>query len=88
MTIFLYLDDALLLANPYTHANKDQQRIVQLLKKLGFVLNLEKCQSEPTQDFTQLGLVINIQNMTLSLHQDKVQAIKAQVAKVASHAEW
>ena len=48
ITIFLYLDDALLLANSYTQAKEDGQRVVQLLQKLGFVLSLEKCQVELT----------------------------------------
>ena len=51
-TIFLYLDDALVLANSYTQAKEDGQRVVQLLQKLGFVLSLEKCQLESNQEFT------------------------------------
>ena len=84
ITIFLYLDGALVLAHSYTQAKEDGQKVVQLLQKLGFVLSLEKCQLEPNQEFTHLGLVFNTQNTTLSLSQDKVLAIKAQAAKVAS----
>ena len=84
ITIFLYLDDALVLANSYFLSKVDGQRVVQLLQKLGFVLILEKCQLEPTQEFTHWGLVFNTQNMTLSLSQDKVLVIKAQTAKVVS----
>ena len=65
ITIFLYLDDALVLANSYTQVKEDWQRVVQLLQKLGFVQNLEKCQFEPTHEFTPLDLVFNTQNMTL-----------------------
>ena len=83
ITIFLYLDNALVLASSYTQAKEGRQKVVQLLQKLGFVLSLEKCQLEPTQEFTHLGLVINTQNMTLSLLQDKVLAIKAKAARVA-----
>ena len=81
---FLYLCDALVLANSYTHAKEDGQRVVQLLQRVGFVLSLETCHLEPTQEFTHLGLVFNTQNMTLSLPQDKVLTIKAQTAKEAS----
>ena len=67
--VFLYLDDTLVLVNSYTQAKEDGQRVVQLLQRLGFILSLEKCQLEPTQEFTHLGLVFNTQNMTLSLLQ-------------------
>ena len=83
-TVCLHLDDALVLVTSYTQAKADGQRVGQLLQRLGFVLSLEKCQSEPTQEFTHLGLVFNIKNMTLSLTQDKVLTIKAQAARVAS----
>ena len=82
--VFLYLDDALVLANSYTLAKKDGQSVVQLLERLGFMLSLEKCQLEPTQEYTYLGLVFNTWNMTLSPPQDKVLTIKAQAANVSS----
>ena len=78
-TIFLYLHDALILANSYTVSKQDGQRVVQLLQRL----SLEKCQLESTQEFTHLSLVFNTQNMSLSFAQDKVLTIKAQAGKVA-----
>ena len=78
----LYLDNTLVLATSYTEAKEDGQRVVQLLQRLGSVLSLEKCQLQPTQEFTYLGLVFNTQNMTLSPPLDKVLKIKAQAAKV------
>ena len=84
VTLFLYLDDALVLANFYTQVKEDGQRVVQLLLKLGFMLILEKCQLEPTQEFTHLGLVFNTNDRALSQPQDKVLAIKTQAAKVDS----
>ena len=56
-TVFLYLDDALVLANSYSQAKEDGQKVVQLLQRLGFVLSLETCQLESTQIFTHLDLV-------------------------------
>ena len=79
ITVFLYLDDALVLANSYTKAKEDGQRLVQFLQRLGFVLSLEKCQLEPTQEFTLLCLVFNTQNITFSLPQ--VLTMKDQAAK-------
>ena len=62
----------------------DKQRVVQLLQRLGFMLSLEKCQLELTQEFTHLVLVFSIQNVTFSMSQDNALTIKTQVAKVAS----
>ena len=52
ITKFLYLDNALVLANSYTQAKENEQKVVQLVQKLGFVMRLKKCQLEPTQEFT------------------------------------
>ena len=84
ITLFLYLDNVLVLANSYTQAKEDGQRVVQLLQRLGFVLRWEKCQLEPTQEFTHLGFMFNTQNMSLLLPQDKVLMMKAQAVKVAT----
>ena len=84
ITVFLYLGGALVLAHSYTQAKEDGRRVVHLLQRLGFVLRLEKCQLEPTEEFTHLCLVFNTQNMALLHLQDKVLAIKAQAAKVDS----
>ena len=73
-----------MLAIFYTQGKEDEQRVVQLLQRLVFVLSLEKCQLELTQEFTHSGLVFKTQNVTLSLPQDKVLKMKAQTAKVAS----
>ena len=84
ITVFLYLNDALVPANSYTQAKEDEWKVVQFLQRLGFMLNLEKCKLQPTQEFTYLGLVLNTQSITLSLPKDKVVTIKTQAAKVAS----
>ena len=88
ITVFLYLDDAPVLANSYSQAKEDGQKVVQLLHRLGFMLILKKCQLEPTQECTHLGLVLNTQNITVSLPQDKVLEIKAQAAKVSSFSRY
>ena len=83
LTVFLYMDDTLLLVISYTQAKEDGQRVL-LLQRMGFMLSLTKCQLKPTQEFTHMGLVFNTQNITLSLTQDKVLVIKSEVAKVTS----
>ena len=45
---------------------------------------MEKCQLEPSQEFTQLNLAFKTPGMTLSLPQDKVLVIRTQAFKVDS----
>ena len=56
--------------------------VAHLLDRLGFIVSLKRSQPEPTQFFTYLELCFNTKDMIVSLPQDKVLAIKAQVAKV------
>ena len=58
ITVFLYLDGVLVLASSCTQAKEDGKRLAQLLHRLGFVLSLKRCQLEPTQEFTHLGLEV------------------------------
>ena len=47
VTLFLYLDDALILAYSYSQARKAGCRVAQLLHRLGFVLSLENARWNP-----------------------------------------
>ena len=82
ITLFLYLDDALVLGDTYDQAKTNGRIVAKLLLDLGFVLSLEKCNFEPTQVFTHLGVTWNTKTMMLSLPQEKVQAIQKQARHV------
>ena len=82
ITLFLYLDNALVLGNTYDQAKTNGRIIAKLLWDLGFVLSLEKCNFEPTQVFTHLGVTWNTKMMKLLLPQDKVQVIQKQAQHV------
>ena len=80
--LFLYLDDALVLGDTYDQAKTNGWIVAKLLLDLGFVLSLEKCNFEPTQVFTHLGVMLNTKTMMLSLPQEKVQVIQKQAQHV------
>ena len=44
-----------------------RERVASFLQKFGFVLGHNKCQFEPTQMFTHLGLIFNTREMTILL---------------------
>ena len=65
ITLFLYPDDALVLGDTYDQAKTNGRIVAKLLLDLGFVLSLEKCNFEPTQVFTHLGVTWNTKTMML-----------------------
>ena len=80
--LFLYLDDALVLGDTYDQAKTNGQIVAKLLLDLSFIPSLEKCNFEPTQVFTHLGVTWNTKTMMLLLPQEKVQAIQKQARHV------
>ena len=48
---------------------------LELLQKLGFLINWEKSSLFPLQKLEYLGVMLDLQNITLSLPQDKVEKI-------------
>ena len=83
ITLFLYLDDVLILAIFYSQVMKDGQRVAQLQERLGFVLSLEKCWLEPTQKFMLLGTGFHHTGHYLTTAQRQGASDKSQVAKMA-----
>ena len=70
--ILLYLDDMLIMAKSPELLKQHLQVVTTLLAQLGFVLNLKKCVTSPTQIIEFLGFLINSITMTLSLPSEKV----------------
>ena len=56
----LYLDDMLLVAKSQTLATEHFQTAVLLLKSLGFIINMEKSVSSPTQQVEFLDFMFNV----------------------------
>ena len=69
--IGVYFDDILTIANCYEKCLENVRIIVSLLEKLGFIINYEKSDLIPKQTCTYLGFVINTQDCTLTLTENK-----------------
>ena len=74
--LLVYLDDILLMALSKARLKEHFAIAINLLNNLGFLLNLKKCITEPSQVMEFLGFVINSVEMTLSLPESKVSKIK------------
>ena len=72
----VFLDDMLLMARSRERLLRQVQEIVQLLQLLGFVVNFEKSQLNPTQRIQYLGFEIDSVRMRISLPMEKVARIR------------
>ena len=75
-----YLDDILIFGATHRECKNNTQRTLLLLQDLGFVINFNKSQLEPSRELIYLGLVISSIHMTLSLTGEKLD-------KVVSHCQ-
>ena len=73
--LILYLDDMLIIGSTPREVNDFTQMAVNLLKALGFIINLDKSVLTPTQVTTFLGFTINSISMRFTLPSEKVQKL-------------
>ena len=69
--IIIYLDDMLLMGRTLPEILMTRDTVVFLLQHLGFVVNLKKSVSHPVKQIEFLGLVIDIEKMSLALSEKK-----------------
>lgn len=67
----IYLDDILCLGQTYESCLDDINQTIDLLEKLGFVINFEKSSIIPARRCKYLGFVINTSEFTLELTKEK-----------------
>ena len=73
--VVCYIDDILVLGHSKTQVQKSVSCVVNLLQMLGFHINAEKSEFEPTQCIEFLGFVLNSTDMSVSLTKEKTQKI-------------
>ena len=57
--VVMYIDDILVIGQNYLECETNISIVLNLLRKLGFLLNNKKCHLIPSQEFTYLGFVWN-----------------------------
>ena len=72
----MYLDDRLILGPTRQDTLLDLQRTVQLMLKLGFIINVDKASLTPSQQPTYLGAVLNLATGIVTPTMDKYQALQ------------
>ena len=74
--LILYLNDMLILSRTKEEARQHLATILKLLVSLGFIVNLDKSVTEPTQVLGFLGFKLNSRLMTISLPGHKLHDLK------------
>lgn len=77
-----YLDDSFLVGNTYESCAKNVIDTVNLTRKAGFTVNPEKSVFTPTKQLKFLGVILDSNNMTVSLSEDKIISIKNKILGV------
>ena len=73
----IYLDDILIMNSQASDIIVDLSTVIQLLSGLGFLINLHKSITEPTQSIEFLGIIINSVSMETSLPEKKLKNIQS-----------
>jgi hypothetical protein len=76
--VVVYLDDFLIVSDSYKACVEAQHTLLSLLVRLGFLISWKKVMG-PMRRLPFLGVMIDTTSCTLSLDEDKVEALKAKL---------
>ena len=85
--IFMYLDDWLIKNQIKNTLVNQKDFIINVLKKLGLVMNLTKSSLEPTQKMSYLGAIFNLNTGIIYPSEEKFQTMRKQVTTITSAKE-
>lgn len=80
----VYLDDILCIGDTFSECHSNVTNTLELLQRLGFVVNFEKSVLTPRRTCKFLGFILNSADLSLSLPSDKINNISKLVKKFAS----
>ena len=75
----LYIDDILLISDTAVQVESHLEALIFLLTGLGFIINVPKSTTTPTQQIEFLGLKVDSVSMHLSLPAEKLHHIRMEV---------
>jgi len=80
--VIMYLDDMLLMAQSKDELEEQLEQIQILLEGLGFVINRKKSHLHPTQSIQFLGFLVNSEEMSVKLTEERVAEITTQCRRI------
>ena len=80
-----YIDDCLILGDTREECLYNTERLIELLQKLGFVINFEKSVLEPTNRIEFLGHILDSEHMIIELPEKKRRIVLQECKKLYNH---
>jgi hypothetical protein len=80
--ISAYLDDWILIANSKEQAQTQTTALLQTLNSLGWLINYQKSQLNPSQVLDHLGFQLDSQSMTIRLPGSKIRDLRRSIREV------
>jgi len=77
-----YLDDLLVIASSYNKCVDTARIVINLLERLGFIVNTAKPQLVPKQKVRYLGFILDANTMKIILPQEKVERVISKCNRV------
>jgi hypothetical protein len=81
LRLVVYLDDILIIGSSEVETRKAVKMVVDLFEFLGFVIQLEKSVTEPSQSLEYIGLVVDANAMSFTLPLGKKESLLVQCNK-------
>ena len=88
LRLIIYLEDILILNTSRERVLADLEVVIELLQRLGFIINWEKSVLDPAQNLEYLGLVIDSNRLSFALPIAKIEAVKAMCEAVLSEGRF
>jgi hypothetical protein len=73
--LVIYLDDILIMNSDRDDLTRDVEIVKSTLEEAGFIINVQKSETEPTQSIEFLGLIVDTVHSTLALTSGKKEAV-------------
>jgi hypothetical protein len=83
--ISAYLDDWILIADSKEQAQTQTTALLRMLKSLGWLINSQKSQLNPSQVLDHLGFQLDSQSMTIRLPGSKIRDLRRSIREVLSN---
>jgi hypothetical protein len=86
--LVIYLDDILIMNSDRDDLTRDVEIVKSTLEEAGFIINVQKSETEPTQSIEFLGLIVDTVHSTLALTSGKKRQFCKHVKAFCPAERW
>ncbi|PIK54168.1 putative TBC1 domain family member 2A [Apostichopus japonicus] len=85
VTLYVYLDDWLVVGNSLSEATNNVHKTLQTLQELGWIVNQKKSRLSPSQTIQFLGAILDFTTGVARPSEERVAAVKATTQQILAH---